>query len=264
MMNREGLFGKRTRYSSLLVVAAALAMSGCKDDGPSLDSRFATSTTSTAGNTAAAPATSSTSPAPATAAPATAAPGTTPTATSAAGNRAPTLSGAATAAVNVGQTYTFTPTANDADGDRLGFSIQNKPTWATFDTTTARLSGTPGAADAGLHSNIRITVSDGKTSVALPAFAINVTQISTGNATLTWSPPTENMDGTALTNLSGYQIYYGTSPSALTQTITVGNAGVTTYVVENLSPATWYFAIKAVTSQGGESDMSAVATKTIS
>lgn len=178
-------------------------------------------------------------------------------------NRAPTISGTPTAAVNASTPYTFTPTAADADGDTLAFSIQNKPAWATFSTTTGKLSGTPAAADVGTYSNIAIAVSDGQASTALSAFAIAVTTVSNGRATLSWTAPTSNTDGSTLSNLTGYRILYGTSASSLTNTIAINNASVTTYVVENLSPATWYFAITAVNSQGAESSNSNVANKQI-
>jgi hypothetical protein len=165
--------------------------------------------------------------------------------------------------VNASAPYTFTPSAADADGDTLAFTIQNKPAWAAFNTTTGRLSGTPAAADVGMYSNISITVSDGKTSTALNAFAIAVTTVANGRATLSWTAPTENTDGSTLSNLAGYRIRYGTSASALTQTIVIDNSSVTTYVVENLSPATWYFAVTAVNSQGAESSNSNVANKQI-
>ena len=70
-------------------------------------------------------------------------------------------------------------------------------------------------------------------------------------------------DGSTLTDLAGYRIRYGTSASALTQTIAIDNASVTTYVVEDLAPATWYFAVTAVNSTGSESTYSNVANKTI-
>ena len=178
-------------------------------------------------------------------------------------NHAPTISGTPTASVNASAPYTFTPSAADADGDTLAFTIQNKPAWAAFNTTTGRLSGTPAAADVGTYSNISIMVSDGKTSTTLSAFAIAVTTVANGRATLSWTAPTENTDGSTLSNLAGYRIRYGTSAGALTQTIVIDNASVTTYVVENLSPATWYFAVTAVTSQGAESSNSNVANKQI-
>jgi Putative Ig domain len=185
--------------------------------------------------------------------------GPTPGAT----NSKPTISGSAPSAVNAQTAYSFTPSATDADGDTLAFSIQNKPAWATFNTATGRLSGTPSAADIGTYGNIAISVSDGNANSALSAFAIAVTATSNGRATLSWTAPTENTDGSTLGNLSGYRINYGTSAAALTNTIIISNASVTTYVVEDLAPATWYFAVTAVTAAGTESELSNVATKQI-
>jgi hypothetical protein len=106
-------------------------------------------------------------------------------------------------------------------------------------------------------------VSDGKTSVALAPFAITVADASNGAASLTWTPPTQNTDGTTLTNLAGYRIVYGVSATQLTQTIQVTNAGMSSYVVENLAPGTYYFAIRAYTSSGAESTDSNVVAKVV-
>ena len=57
--------------------------------------------------------------------------------------------------------YNFQPKASDPDGNTLTFSIQNKPSWLVFNTTTGKLSGTPSSADVGTYSNIVISVSDG-------------------------------------------------------------------------------------------------------
>ncbi len=70
----------------------------------------------------------------------------------------------------------------------------------------------------------------------------------TGVATLSWTPPTQNTDGSPLTDLTGYKIYYGTTSGTYTKTIPVG-VNLTTYIVENLSNATtYYFVITAVNS----------------
>jgi len=84
----------------------------------------------------------------------------------------------------------------------------------------------------------------------------------TGVATVNWTPPTENVDGTALVNLSGYKIYYGTSPNSLINTISINNVGLTSYVIENLeSNTTYYFGITAINSNGIESPFSNVVSK---
>jgi hypothetical protein len=181
------------------------------------------------------------------------------------GNSPPTISGSPARSVTAGSAYAFTPTASDPNGNALTFSIANKPSWAAFSTTTGRLSGTPSASNVGSYANVTIRVSDGTTTVSLAAFtiAVNAVSSSSGAATLSWTPPTRNTDGSSLTNLSGYRIYYGTSASALTKTISINSAGISTYVVSDLAPATYYFAITALSSSGGESARSSVASKTV-
>ena len=67
----------------------------------------------------------------------------------------------------------------------------------------------------------------------------------------------------ALTDLAGYQVYYGQSQDNLNKTVTLNNASLSTYVVENLGSGTWFFALVAVNTHGTTSVFSSVATKTI-
>jgi hypothetical protein len=110
-----------------------------------------------------------------------------------------------------------------------------------------------------------ITASDGTNRTSLRAFsvAVNSQGTSTGSATLSWTPPTRNTNGTALSNLAGYRIYYGTSANNLTRTVQVGNAGLTRYVLSDLSAATWYFSVRAYTSAGAESSNSNTVSKVV-
>jgi hypothetical protein len=176
---------------------------------------------------------------------------------------APSISGSPATTVNAGSAYNFQPTASDPNGDALTFSIQNSPSWATFSTSTGRLSGTPTSANAGSFSNIIISVSDGTNRVSLPAFSITVAQAATGSATLSWTPPTENTDGTDLTNLSGYRVVYGRSSTNLDQSVQISNASVSTYTITGLSSGIWYFAVKAYNAAGAESSFSTVGSKSI-
>ena len=179
-------------------------------------------------------------------------------------NTAPKISGTPTTTARVGAAYSFTPTASDANGDKLTFSVTNKPSWATFSTSSGQLYGTP--SSTGTNSNITIAVSDGKASASLKAFSIVVSSggsSTTGSASLSWTPPTKNTDGTTLTNLAGYKISYGTSSTNLSKTVQIANAGISSYVVDGLASGTWYFSIRAYTSVGTESSSSPVASKTI-
>jgi hypothetical protein len=66
-----------------------------------------------------------------------------------------------------------------------------------------------------------------------------------------------------VTTLTGYRAYYGTAAGALTQSIAIGGAVTTSYEVTGLASGTWYFAVAADTSDGTESAMSNVGSKTI-
>jgi hypothetical protein len=170
----------------------------------------------------------------------------------------PTISGSPAKSVVAGQAYAFEPKATVEAGKKATFSITDKPAWATFSPTTGELSGTPSAGNVGTDSNIIIKVSDGSTAVALPAFAILVTEVGTKSATLSWKAPTVNSNGSPLTNLAGYRIYFGPSAAKLMHAITINSVGVTTEVVTNLSPGTYYFALMAFNTAGAESKLSNV------
>jgi len=102
-------------------------------------------------------------------------------------NSSPVISGTPVTAVVSGSPYSFQPTATDADGDTLSFSISGKPAWASFSSTTGRLSGTP--ATSSSYSNIVISVSDGQASASLPAFSIQVQAASSASGNLALGRP---------------------------------------------------------------------------
>jgi Fibronectin type III domain len=84
----------------------------------------------------------------------------------------------------------------------------------------------------------------------------------TASATLKWVAPTAHTDGSPLADLAGYNIYYGTDSSALTQTIQVANTAALGYVISGLAKGTtWYFAVTSYTAAGVESAFSAVISK---
>ena len=180
-----------------------------------------------------------------------------------AANSRPTITGEPGTAVLVGQVYTFQPAASDPDNDTLTFTVSNLPDWAAFDERTGRISGTPDAEHVGSFSGITVTVSDGQASATLGPFEIVVTEVAGGSATLSWVPPTENLDGSPLTDLAGYEIRYGQDSSDLSETVLLDNPSLSLYVIENLTNGIWYFAVAAVNSQGVRSPLSDVASKTI-
>ncbi len=172
------------------------------------------------------------------------------------GNTAPTISGSPSSAVMMGETYLFAPTATDADGDTLSFSVVNLPRWASFDSISGKLSGVPTLGDVGQYADIGISVSDAIDSASLPQFSVTVNQVALGSVTLSWTPPTMNSDGTALTDLASYKFYYGTIPGTYTNAIRIDNAGIASFVIEGLTPDTYYFVATAINSDGVESGFS--------
>jgi hypothetical protein len=86
-----------------------------------------------------------------------------------------------------------------------------------------------------------------------------------GAALLSWTAPTENTDGSELTDLAGYNIYYGTSSGNYCNSISIdiSDMEILDYLVENLANSGWYFVMTAVNSWGIESDYSAEVSKTI-
>ena len=185
------------------------------------------------------------------------------TVNSLANNTAPQISGTPPANVNVGQAYSFVPTASDADNDNLTFVVAGLPTWASFDEGTGEISGTPQAGDEGAYTGITITVSDGQATDALGPFSVTVQAVSLGSVTLTWTAPTQNEDGTVLNNLDGYRIYWGTTPGVYPNSVTIDNETVTMYVVDNLAPGTYEFVATSFNTAGVESQYSTPAIKVV-
>ena len=176
------------------------------------------------------------------------------------------ISGAPATQVQEGQAYSFTPTVTGPDGAMLTFSIQNKPVWATFSTSSGQLTGTPSGAQVATYSNIVISVSNGNTNASLAPFSITVTaaqQTADTTATISWAAPTANTDGSKISDLSGYKIDYGNVPTSLTQTVTISDATLTSYTIQGLATGTWYFAVTDFTTSGGASDPSPIVSKTI-
>ena len=93
-------------------------------------------------------------------------------------NDAPVISGTPATTVDEDSAYSFTPTISDDDDDTLSLSITNKPSWASFSTTTGALTGTPTNADVGTFDNIVISVHDGSITTPLAAFSITVNNVN--------------------------------------------------------------------------------------
>jgi Fibronectin type III domain len=179
--------------------------------------------------------------------------------------------GTPTTSVAENRWYGFQSWATDTDGRGVTYSIKNKPAWASFDTRYGHLYGVPPAASVGTYSDIVISATDGISSASLPPFAITVTGTgvtgsgtgTTGSATVHWTPPTQNTNGSVLTNLAGYVINYGTNVNSLSSTVKVSNPGLTSYTIDGLAAGTYYFTVEAYNSAGGTSSASSKVSKSV-
>jgi hypothetical protein len=162
-----------------------------------------------------------------------------------------------------GLRYSFRPTATDSAGNAITFSGTNVPSWAALNPSNGELSGTPTSAQVGVYADIVISASAGGVTASLPAFSISVVATASGSATLSWTPPTSHGDGTALTDLASYKVYRGVAPGDYLDEVQISDSGLTRYVVDQLTPAKWYFAVSAIDSLGRESKLSNEASKIV-
>lgn len=180
-------------------------------------------------------------------------------------NQPPQISGAPLAATTVDAAWRFEPSVSDPDGDAMQFFVENAPPWTAFDPATGVLEGTPGEGDLGVYDDVLISVTDGLATVGLPPFTIEVLPNGspTGTATLSWTPPTERVDGSPIGELAGYRVLYGRGSGKYDRAAEIDNPGVTRFVVENLGPGNWFFAVTVKTADGLESAPSAEVRKRI-
>jgi hypothetical protein len=164
------------------------------------------------------------------------------------------IAGTPETTVEAGKYYSFRPTVVAPTGIALSFAIENKPSWAEFSASTGTLSGT--ATEAGRSSDIVVTVSDGARHASLSPFSITVDPSAAsqeGAVELNWSVPTRNTNGTALTDLAGYVVRYGTGNSTMNSHVFVKSTKVE---INNLSAGTWYFEVASVNSDNVQSQFS--------
>ena len=128
--------------------------------------------------------------------------------------------------------------------------------------STAGVASTAASSTATQSTPATASVGSG-TATSSTSTSSSPPTASSAAVTINWTPPTENVDGTPLTNLAGYNIHYGTTSGNYTQTIAVSNPGIASYVVQSLAPGTYYFVVAAVNSSGTESPLSSQVSATV-
>jgi hypothetical protein len=120
-------------------------------------------------------------------------------------------------------------------------------------TASSAATSAPTGSSSGTATDTSTTAPS-----AAPVAAANNT------VTMSWQPPLTNTDGSALTDLAGYTIYYGNSAAAISRSVKLPDANILVYTLQGLSTGTWYFTVRAYNAAGVESEPSATASKTIS
>jgi hypothetical protein len=140
-----------------------------------------------------------------------------------------------------------------AAGSAASFSSSTSAS-ATNSGSITRTSST-GSSSSSSSSSSSGSTTTGSTGSGTTSTAKTVT--------LNWEAPTQNSNGSTLTNLAGYKIHYGTASKDYSQVVALNNPSLNSYVIESLASGTYYFAVTSYNSQGTESAMSGEVSTTV-
>jgi hypothetical protein len=161
---------------------------------------------------------------------------------------------AATSTTGTSTTGSAPQTAADSGNSTSGSSTTSG---STTSGSTASGSTTSGSATSGsTTSGSTTTGSVGSTPPTPPVVAGT-------SVTLGWVAPTQNSNGSPITDLAGYKIHYGTASANYTKVVAVSNPSISRYVLDSLEGGTYFFAITAYNSKGMESALSGEISATL-
>lgn len=166
------------------------------------------------------------------------------------------------AATTVERTLTYYIAGWNSTG-KVTVTLPGAPTYTTTfssSTTFSRVITVKFRADA--PGTLRVTYSQtaGSGSINMQAAALSQAAVST---MLTWAAPALNSDGSPLTDLAAFKVYWGTTQGTYSQSAKLGSAAARTYTVNGLTSGKWYFVVTALNSKGDESPYSNVWSKTV-
>lgn len=162
-----------------------------------------------------------------------------------------------------------------ADGTNI--SLRADPSKIAVNGTTTLTWSAPGAesctADGGWSGNksasgtTRVGPLTASTSYQLTCSGsggngLTSVRVEVLDKTIRWQAPTQNVDGSPLTDLAGYVIYWGEQSRRYESSVVIDSAATTRWVAD-ISPGTYYFALTAVDLEGNESGYSGELQKTI-
>jgi hypothetical protein len=139
--------------------------------------------------------------------------------------------------------------------------------WQDGDSAPKTVTVPVTARAAGKYFSFALSDVEGQATFGSPASATvevnGSADLTSGSVTLSWTAPTENTNGTALTNLAGFDIHYGNSAGAMTRKISINSVGNLSYVIDDLNAGTWYFEVYAINAFGVQSGPSSTVSTTI-
>ncbi|HEX7235860.1 MAG TPA: fibronectin type III domain-containing protein [Gammaproteobacteria bacterium] len=175
----------------------------------------------------------------------------------------------------VGASFTFTVAATTAErtltyyiggwnsAGKITATLSGAPTYTTTfssSTTYSRVITLKFRADSPGTLRVTYTQTSSAGSINMQAAALSQ---AASSAVLTWAAPTLNSDGSPLTDLAAFKVYWGTTPGTYSQSTKISNAASRTYTVGGLTTGKWYFAVTALNAKGDESPFSNVWSKTV-
>jgi hypothetical protein len=166
------------------------------------------------------------------------------------------------AATTVERTLTYYIGGWNATG-RVTVTLPGATTYSTTfssSSTFSRVVTVKFRADAPTTLKVTYAMTGGAGSINMQAAALSQAGAST---TLTWQPPSSNLDGSALTNLAGFKVYWGTTQGTYPYSAHIANSATRTHTVTGLGTGTWYFVVTALNANGIESPHSSVWRKTV-
>ena len=164
------------------------------------------------------------------------------------------ISGEVPPSVWVGDRFVFRPAVYLRNGGvPTRYGVISLPSWARFGAD-GTISGTPGPGDVGSHLGIHVVVYAGAEYAMFGPLSVEVRDPATSpRVTLSWQRPLQNVDGSALTDLSGYSVLAARSGRVLVEVQRVTDPSLSRVVVDRLDPGTWFFQVKTLNTLGLES-----------
>jgi len=171
----------------------------------------------------------------------------------------------ASSSVAQGASQQFTAIGTFSDG-----TTQNLTAAAVWSSSNSGVAAVSNAADS---KGLAAALAAGTTTITAVSGSISASASLTvtapapvpapGSTTLSWTAPSQRVDGSPITNLAGYRLYYGTSSGNYTAVQDLGNVTTLNLATLSLGQGTYYFVLTAYDIQNYESGYSTEISRTI-